>query len=238
MGCRAFALLVAPPDVRPCSLPRQISGRRAACPPARRPRRELRSARRLVVRPGPAGLAAASNRSGCLCGCPGQAPPPPTGTAARPAGPSGALHTSGAGSMIGGSARRLVVRPGPAAAHRHRGQARWTFRRPPHQWGRVYDRWLGASTRCPARPRRPSALRPVPPPISTAACPAAPSGALHFCLGNFARNSPAVSMGGSNEFVECFCWGAVVEGGSGAVVELVGDGVEVGLVAGDGGSFG
>ena len=45
-------------------------------------------------------------------------------------------------------------------------------------------------------------------------------------------------MGGSNEFVECFCGGAVVEGGSGAVVELVGDGVEVGLVAGDGGSFG
>ena len=45
-------------------------------------------------------------------------------------------------------------------------------------------------------------------------------------------------MGGSNEFVECFCGGAVAEGGSGAVVELVGDGVEVGLVAGDEGSFG
>ena len=45
-------------------------------------------------------------------------------------------------------------------------------------------------------------------------------------------------MGGSNEFVECFCWGAVAEGGSGAVAGLVGDGVEVGLVAGDGGSFG
>ena len=44
----------------------------------------------------------------------------------------------------------------------------------------------------------------------------------------------AVSMGGSNEFVECFCWGAVAEGGSGAVVQFVGDGVEVGLVAGDG----
>ena len=41
-------------------------------------------------------------------------------------------------------------------------------------------------------------------------------------------------MGGSNEFVECFCWGAVAEGGSGAVVQFVGDGVEVGLVAGDG----
>lgn len=45
-----------------------------------------------------------------------------------------------------------------------------------------------------------------------------------------------VSMGGSNEFVECFCVGAVVEGGSGAVVELVGDGVEVGAC--DEGSFG
>jgi hypothetical protein len=45
-----------------------------------------------------------------------------------------------------------------------------------------------------------------------------------------------VSIGDSDEFVECFCGGAVVEGGSGAVVELVGDGVEVG--AGDGGSFG
>ncbi len=31
-------------------------------------------------------------------------------------------------------------------------------------------------------------------------------------------------MGGSNELVECFC-GAVAEGGSGAVVEFVGDGV-------------
>ena len=50
-----------------CLLPRQISGRREACPPARRPRRELRSARLLEARPGPAGLATASNRSGCLC---------------------------------------------------------------------------------------------------------------------------------------------------------------------------
>ena len=31
-----------------------------------------------------------------------------------PSGPSGALHTSGAGSLIGGSARRLEARPGPA----------------------------------------------------------------------------------------------------------------------------
>ena len=47
----------------------------------------------------------------------------------------------------------------------------------------------------------------------------------------------AVSMGGSNELVECFCGGAVAEGCSGAVARLVGDGVEVGLAAGDGGSF-
>ena len=45
-------------------------------------------------------------------------------------------------------------------------------------------------------------------------------------------------MGGSNELVECYCRGAVAEGCSGAVARLVGDDVEVGLVAGDGGSFG
>ena len=45
-------------------------------------------------------------------------------------------------------------------------------------------------------------------------------------------------MGGSDEFVECLGGGVVVEGGSGAVAQFVGDGVEVGLVAGDGGSFG
>ena len=32
----------------------------------------------------------------CVVSKPGQAPPPPTGTAAWPSGPSGALHTSGA----------------------------------------------------------------------------------------------------------------------------------------------
>ena len=49
------------------------------------------------------------------------------------------------------SARRLVARPGPAAAHRHRGSSLW---RPPHQWGWGADVWLGASSRCPAGPRR------------------------------------------------------------------------------------
>ena len=40
---------------------------------------------------------------------PGQAPPPPTGTAARPCGPSCALLTGGAVSLTCGWARRLVA---------------------------------------------------------------------------------------------------------------------------------
>ena len=51
-----------------------------------------------------------------------QALPPPTGTAV-PSGPSGALHTGGAWSLMCYSARRLEARPGPATTHRHRGQA-------------------------------------------------------------------------------------------------------------------
>ena len=35
----------------------------------------------------------------CIVSKPGQVPPPPTGTAAWPCGPSGALHTSGAGLL-------------------------------------------------------------------------------------------------------------------------------------------
>ena len=40
-----------------------------------------------------------------------------------PSGPSGALHTGDTCSLLCGSARRLVVRPGPATAHGHRSQA-------------------------------------------------------------------------------------------------------------------
>ena len=77
-----------------CLLPRWCSGRRRArplCvpvgggPPASRPRCELRSALRLVVRPGPA----------TAHGCRSLAPPPPTGTAARPRRPRGGLQSVG-----------------------------------------------------------------------------------------------------------------------------------------------
>ena len=116
-----YALLVAC-----CLLPRQISGRRAACPPARRPRRELRSARRLEARPGPAGLAAASNRSGCLCvvwprhrpPAPRQFPPAPS----TPVGPGVLLcllaphpaciryKVRPAWLVAGGSGRKIAMR--------------------------------------------------------------------------------------------------------------------------------
>ena len=71
-------LLVAPPVFR---APRSVWAGLLGVPvgggpPASRPRREP-SARRVVSKPG-------------------QAPPPPTGTAARSSGLSGALHTSGA----------------------------------------------------------------------------------------------------------------------------------------------
>ena len=116
MGCRAFALRVAPPDVRCCVWRRWCSGRRVSCSvgpgclvcpwAAARPRavRAASFARRVGSKPG-------------------QAPPPPTGTAA---GPSGVLHTGGAWHAdvwLGMSARCPVwpcrhppaLRPGRAA---------------------------------------------------------------------------------------------------------------------------
>ena len=102
-------------------------------PPASRPRRELGSARRLEARPGPA--TAHGHRSQALhptdalhtggarslmCALrvdslSGQAPPPPTGTAAWPSGPSGALHTGGAWCAGVGLARCPEARPGSEA---------------------------------------------------------------------------------------------------------------------------
>jgi len=49
---------------------------------------------------------------------------------------------------------------------------------------------------------------------------------------------PKCENGGVNELVQFLCGGVVAEGGSGAVARFVGDGVEVWLVAGYGGSFG
>ena len=80
-----------------------------------------------------------------------------------PSGPSGALHTRGAGLRRGrrparepsalrafGSARRLEARPGPATAHGHRGRS---LRRPSHRRRLVADVLLGALLRSQAGSR-------------------------------------------------------------------------------------
>ena len=174
-------LLVAPTDLRRCLLPRQISG--VACCPTGVP-----GAAWCAVGPGcwlcpwaaarPRAVRAASFARR-VASKPGQAPPPPTGTAARPSGPSGALHTSGAWSLMHGSVHRLEVRPGPAAAHRHRGRS---LRRPSHQWGLVAD-----VARCVVS--KPG--RALPSPI------------------NFARNSPATCSNIEFATLELQCFGVV-----------------------------
>ena len=81
-----------------------LMGRAAVCAGGRRPAREI---------------ATRELRSEWSISRPALALPPPTGTAARPSGPSGALHTSGAWSLMCGSARRLEARPGSAIARGH-----------------------------------------------------------------------------------------------------------------------
>ena len=101
LACGAWLLVVprvfrAPegPAAREARRPHFV--RRCASKPAR----ALRSLRRP---PHQWGVVADVAR--CIVSKPGQVPPPPTGTAAWPCGPSGALHTSGAGSLIGASSR-------------------------------------------------------------------------------------------------------------------------------------
>ena len=92
---------------------------------------------------------------------PGQAPPPPTGTAARPSGPSGALHTSGtwcADWWFGASSRS------PARPRRRPRAPQPGPPDPPAPSTPVGPSWLmlrGALPRSPTRPRR---RRPAPRP--------------------------------------------------------------------------
>ena len=113
-----------------------------------------------------------------LCGAV-QAPPPPTGTAARPSGPSDAPpHRR---RLACWCVSRCVVSK-PARALR-------SLRRPPHLWCLVAvcaGGWrparepsaprasLGASTRCPARPCRPPAPRRDPLPTGVVSSPRLP----------------------------------------------------------------
>ena len=154
MGCRAFALLalhgwvlVAPLVFR---VPRVLSCGPGCfvCPwAAARPRavRAASFARRVVSKPG-------------------QAPPPPTGTAARPSGPSGALRTSGAGcaGVWLGVSSRSPARPCRPRIGLQSGEAcgceRPTLVRPPARRGGLTA--FGAAPRSPPVPSGPSgALR-------------------------------------------------------------------------------
>ena len=105
-----------------------------------------------------------------------------------PSGPSGALHTGGAALLMCGWVRRIEARPGPAAAHRHRGQALRSLRRPPHQWCLVADvarRVASNSGQVPQSLRRRDQTPSIPPashPVVTSHIPEPTP--------NFACNSP------------------------------------------------
>ena len=104
-----------------------------------------------------------------------------------------------------GSARRLEARLGPATVHRHRGRS---LRRPPYQWGRVADVWLGALSRDPARPRhRPPAPRQIPPAPSTPVGPGVLRSGLARCLA--IRPGPASAHGCRRQALDprrgCLC---------------------------------
>ncbi len=109
-----------------------LLGRAAWCARGRRPAREpsaLRASlgassrsparprrRPRAPQPGPSDPPAPSAPAAlarlCVGSKPGQAPPPPTGTAAWPSGPSDALHTGGACvAVCGGASHRSPARP-------------------------------------------------------------------------------------------------------------------------------
>ena len=173
-------------------------------PPASRPRRELRSARRLEARPGPAAWPSGTLHTGgaCVAVCgwvrrlearPGPAAAHgPRSLAPQPSGPVGTLHTGGACVAVTSPAR--PYRMGTAAwvsglstqwrpvadadwcVGSKRARALRALRRPPHRRRLCRCVWLGASPRSPARPRR----RPrAPQSTGSTAWPSRSCGALH-----------------------------------------------------------
>ena len=154
-GCFVCPWAAARPRaVRAASFARRVVSKPGQAPPP-----PTGTAARPYRRPQPTGAAAV--RAACCClwprWCSGRRRPRPParlgvltsfGAAPRsppvPSGPSGALHTSGAGALMCGSAFRLEAWPGPAAAHGHRSLAFRSLRRPPHQWCPVAVVWFGA----------------------------------------------------------------------------------------------
>ena len=164
-------------------------------PPASRPRREP-LARRVVSKPG-------------------QAPPPPTGTAADP---SGALHTGGAVSLECGWVRRLEARPGPAPRSVPYPQFRMQF---PDTCSSSLSEKPGISTitfqsmKCTRGNCMRICADQALPPTGTAARPSGPSGALHTSValrvvlrsGQASPPGPVDQVGRLSETVIAFaCW--------------------------------
>ena len=80
---------------------------------------------------------------------PGQAPPPPTSTTARPTNSSGTIHTGG--TVVADVARRVISKPGQAPPPPTSAAARPTNSSGAHHISGVL---LGASSRSPSRPHR------------------------------------------------------------------------------------
>ena len=155
------AVLLCLPDLCARSLGVPVGGG----PPARRPRRVLMLVAPLVFRApeGPAAREARHPHFVRRCASkPGQAPPPPAGVAARPSGPSGALHTSGDWCadvcLCVGSKPSQAPPPPTSTAARPSGLSGAL-----HTSGARSLMLLGALACCLARPRhRPPAPRPGP----------------------------------------------------------------------------
>ena len=126
---------------------------------------------------------------------PGQAPPPPTGTAARPLSVCSLVLLLVCPRVFrapsGPAAREIATREpkGSEWSISKPARALRSLRRPPHRRRCVADVWPGASARSPARPRRPrgglqSGVRvralTLPPPTGAAVTPTArrPRGGL------------------------------------------------------------
>ena len=129
-------------------VPRLISGRRESCPPASRPRRELRSARRLEARPcPPVPPAPSAPAAPCCCVWLSASSRSPARPRHRPPAPwpgPPAPSTPAALVVLG------LARPCPAAAHRHRGQA---MQPSPPSLGVLWWPAIGRSRAAEPRPR-------------------------------------------------------------------------------------
>ena len=128
--CRWAGMLVVPRVFRvPCGV---LAGRAALCARGRRPAREPSAPRASL---------------GALSRSPARPRHRPRAPQQVPPGPPVPFTPVGPGVLACGLVCRLVVRPGPTAAHGHRSLALRSFRCPPGQWCLVCWRvaWCGAS---------------------------------------------------------------------------------------------